>query len=117
MERRGGERGEEPRYASAGSEGDKRQSEGRVRLSGKRRGRIAGRHAGCIDVMADDYDDLIDYALKEARKLAKLPLEAYAQIKLELRQDALARIAAALSEDAEIANHWLPHHTRHQDTA
>lgn len=93
------------------------QSQRRLILSGQRLGPISGRHAGFIDVIADDYDDLIDYALKEARKLAKLPLEAYAQIKLELRQDALARIAAALSEDAEIANHWLPHHTRHQDTA
>ena len=93
------------------------QSQRRLMLTGQRLGPISSRHAGFIDVIADDYDDLIDYALKEARKLAKLPAETYAQIKMDLRQDALARIAASLSEDAEIANHWLPQHTEQRDTA
>ena len=93
------------------------QSQRRLMLGGQRLGPISGRHAGFIDVIADDYEDLIDYALKEARKLANLHPESYAQVKMELRQDALARIAASLSEDPEIANHWLPHHTGRRDTA
>lgn len=82
-------------------------SQRRLMLTTQRMGPIAARNAGFVDVLADDYQDLTDYALKEARKLAKLSGETYARIKLELRRDALERIVTELAEDPETANHWL----------
>ncbi len=93
------------------------QSQRRLILSGQRLGPISGRHAGFVDVIADDYNDLIEYALKEARKLSNLPLECYAQTKLKLRQDALARIADTLIEDVDIADHWMPQGNGQRGTA
>ncbi|MFY1707710.1 enoyl-CoA hydratase/isomerase family protein [Tritonibacter scottomollicae] len=75
----------------------------RLMLTGQRLGPIAARNAQIIEVIADDLEDLHGYALKEARKLAALPAEAFARIKFELRAGTINRIEdlldATLSQD------------------
>ncbi|OIQ27853.1 MAG: crotonase [Alphaproteobacteria bacterium MedPE-SWcel] len=73
----------------------------RLMLTGQRLGPIAARNAQFVEIIADDLQDLHGYALKEARKLAALPSQAYAEIKRSLRQDCIARIETRL--DAELA--------------
>ena len=68
----------------------------RLMLTGQRLGPIAARNAQFIEIIADDLQDLHGYALKEARKLAALPQEAYAAIKRDLRADCIARIESLL---------------------
>lgn len=71
----------------------------RLMLSGQRLGPIAARNAQIIEVLADDLDDLHGYALKEARKFARLNPEVFAEIKRELRGETIARIESRLDED------------------
>lgn len=68
----------------------------RLMLTGQRLGPIAARNAQFIEVLADDLEDLHGYALKEARRMAQLPAEAYAAIKRDLRTDTIKRIESRL---------------------
>lgn len=68
----------------------------RLMLTGQPVGPIAARNFGFIDIIAEDQEDLVAYALSEARKLAELPPIAYASIKAQLRADVIARIRAAI---------------------
>jgi len=70
----------------------------RLMLTGQRLGPIAARNAQIVEIIADDLEDLHGYALKEARKLAALPPEAFAAIKRELRANTIARIESRLDE-------------------
>ena len=58
----------------------------------------AARNAQIIEVLADDLEDLHGYAMKEARKMARLPGQAYAKIKRDLRIDTIERIETRLNE-------------------
>lgn len=64
----------------------------RLMLTGQDIGPIAARNANFIEIIADDYDDLAQYSLNEARKLAALPQDAYREIKRELRKETITRI-------------------------
>lgn len=86
----------------------------RLLLTGQRIGPIAARNAQFVEVIADDYEDLERYTLKEASKLAQLPGDTFSQIKLELRREALERMTLALAQDPETATHWLPADHRFQ---
>lgn len=94
-----------------------RNTQRRLMLTGQRIGPIAARNAQFVEVIADDYEDLESYTLKEATKLARLPSSAFTDIKLELRRDILAQITEKLSEDQEIAEHWLPAHIDQRSSA
>ncbi|GLP86348.1 enoyl-CoA hydratase/isomerase family protein [Tritonibacter mobilis] len=77
----------------------------RLMLTGQRLGPIAARNAQIIEVLADDLEDLHGYALKEARKMARLPGQAYAKIKRDLRIDTIERIETRLDDELQPAAH------------
>ena len=77
----------------------------RLMLTGQRLGPIAARNAQIIEVLADDLEDLHGYALKEARKMARLPGQAYAKIKRDLRIDTIERIETRLDDELQPASH------------
>ena len=77
----------------------------RLMLTGQRLGPIAARNAQIIEVLADDLEDLHGYALKEARKMARLPGQAYAKIKRDLRIDTIERIETRLDNELQPATH------------
>ncbi|WP_420002854.1 enoyl-CoA hydratase/isomerase family protein [Arenibacterium sp. LLYu02] len=76
----------------------------RLMLTGQRLGPIAARNAQIIEVLADDLDDLHGYALKEARKFARLDPKVFAEIKNELRGETIARIESRLDDDMSPAS-------------
>jgi enoyl-CoA hydratase len=55
---------------------------------------------GIVDVIEQDEAVVLDRALRAARDLASSPPETYASVKRQIRQDALARIDAAISAGA-----------------
>lgn len=85
----------------------------RLMLTGQPIGPIAARNAGFIDIIAEDHEDLVAYSLSEARKLAELPSEAYASVKLQLRGETIARIRAAIAAGGnEPEGGWFNSQTR-----
>ncbi|MFS4583356.1 enoyl-CoA hydratase/isomerase family protein [Phaeobacter sp. C3_T13_0] len=73
----------------------------RLMLTGQTIGPIAARNFNIVDIIADDAEDLLGYALKEARTLADLPPKSFAAIKHQLRGETIAKIKAAMaSEDS-----------------
>lgn len=73
---------------------------------------IAARNFNLVDIIADDAEDLMGYALKEARTLAELPAGAFASIKRQLRGDTITKIETAMAAGAnEPANGWFTEET------
>lgn len=84
----------------------------RLMLTGQTIGPIAARNFNLVDIIADDAEDLMGYALKEARTLAELPAGAFASIKHQLRGDTITKIETAMAAGAnEPANGWFTEET------
>ncbi|KII18065.1 enoyl-CoA hydratase/isomerase family protein [Phaeobacter sp. S60] len=73
----------------------------RLMMTGQTIGPIAARNFNIVDIIADDAEDLLGYALKEARALAELPPGTYAAIKQQLRGETIAKIRSAMDAEAE----------------
>ncbi|MFV1593202.1 enoyl-CoA hydratase/isomerase family protein [Phaeobacter sp. JH20_36] len=73
----------------------------RLMLTGQTIGPIAARNFDIVDIIADDAEDLLGYALKEARTLADLPAGTYGAIKQQLRGETIARIKAAMAAESD----------------
>ncbi|MGR3759442.1 enoyl-CoA hydratase/isomerase family protein [Roseobacteraceae bacterium NS-SX3] len=72
-------------------------SQRRLMLSGRPIGPVAARHAGIVDIIAEDMEDLMGFALREARTLGELPPKTYASVKRQLRGEVIARIEQAIA--------------------
>ncbi|WP_293576107.1 enoyl-CoA hydratase/isomerase family protein [Phaeobacter sp.] len=84
----------------------------RLMLTGQTIGPIAARNFNIVDIIADDAEDLHGYAMREARTLAELPPGAFAKIKLQLRQDTIAKIETAMTAGAnDPENGWFTDET------
>lgn len=85
----------------------------RLMLTGQPIGPIAARNYGIVDIIAEDMEDLEIYSLREARKLADLPGQAYAAIKMQLRGETIDRIKAAIAAGANVpAGGWFNDETK-----
>ncbi|GHG81165.1 enoyl-CoA hydratase/isomerase family protein [Pseudodonghicola xiamenensis] len=71
------------------------------------------RDIGLVDVLEDGGDAVLARAIEEARKLAQLPSIAYAAVKRQIREPAVAAIEAAILEDAKAPQDgWFNAQTR-----
>lgn len=72
---------------------------------------------GILDELIES-DKLIDRALLKAQDLATMPNQSYAQIKLGLRQRALAAMKAVIDTESDpIFSSWLNHDTKEAATS
>lgn len=69
----------------------------RLMLTGQSIGPIAARNYGLVDIIAEDMEDLEIYALREARKLAELPPQTFASVKMQLRGEVIDRIKTGIA--------------------
>ncbi len=84
----------------------------RMMLTGQPIGPIAARNYGFVDIIAEDMEDLEIYSLREARKLAELPPETYASVKMQLRGETIARTKAAMAAGGNAPEHgWFREET------
>ena len=72
----------------------------RMMLTGQPIGPIAARNYGFVDIIAEDMEDLEIYSLREARKLAELPPQTFASVKMQLRSETIERIKSAMAAGA-----------------